>query len=187
MNAARSVTAGRRTAFTLVELLLVLAIIGIVTAVTMPTFVRSLRGNRLRTAARSVAAAGRYARSMAVMRQEDTSMALDLDAGIVSVSVGAAAPAAADDAADAVRPPEEQLSGALPANQQSGGISRQLDRVRIEEVTSDELEDSRSKGTFTVIYRTNGTCTPYVVRLSDAEGDNVFVRVDALSSAEIGK
>jgi len=178
-------------AFTLVELLLVLAIIGIVTAVAMPTFVRSLRGNRLRAAARTVAAAGRYARSMAVMRQEEAVMALDLDSGSVTVNVpGAAVPAG--DAAGEPPPPQpaaepagdgEDARGSAAWN---GSISRKLDRVRITEVTSESAETGRREGVFSVVYRTNGTCTPYCVRIEDSEGDILLVSVDALSSAKIG-
>jgi prepilin-type N-terminal cleavage/methylation domain-containing protein len=169
-------------AFTLIEVLLVLAIIGIVVAVAMPTFVRSMRGNRLRAAARTVAAAGRYARSMAVMRQQEAVMILDLDFALVAVSIGDSRP-----------PPEEAVPPEPPAEQpelaglsQAGGaILRRLDRVRIEEVTSDDTGEDRRDGRFAVTYRTNGTCVPYKVRLSDAEGDSLLVSVDALSSAAI--
>jgi len=75
-----------KRAFTLIEVLLVVAIIGVVTAVTTPYFVRSIRGNRLRVAARTVVMAGRYARSMAVLRQEELAVRFDL--GAPSVSVG---------------------------------------------------------------------------------------------------
>ena len=67
-----------KRAFTLIEVLLVVAIIGVVTAVSTPYFVRSIRGNRLRVAARTVVMAGRYARSMAVLRQTELPL-LDLD------------------------------------------------------------------------------------------------------------
>lgn len=71
--------------FTLIEILLVLMIIGIVTAVVAPGFARSIRGNRLRTAARSVVMAGRYARSMAVLEQKAMDVSFDIDAATVSV------------------------------------------------------------------------------------------------------
>ena len=39
-----------------------------------------------------------------------------------------------------------------------------------------------STGTVTVIYRSNGRCLPYVVRLVDENGAATLTRVDALST-----
>jgi type IV fimbrial biogenesis protein FimT len=80
----RREAAGR--AFTLIEVLLVMAILGVVAAVTTPYMVRSIRGNRLRTAARDVVMAGRYARSMAVVRQQEMTLTFNIDAAGFSIA-----------------------------------------------------------------------------------------------------
>ena len=72
--------------FTLIELLLVLVIMGIIAAVTVPSVARSMRGNRLRSAARTVVMAGRYARSMAVLHQHEMKVSFDLARGIVWIT-----------------------------------------------------------------------------------------------------
>ncbi len=58
-----------RGGFTLVELLLVVVILGIVAVVAAPRVGPLLSGGRLRMGAREIAAAGRYARMMALMNQ----------------------------------------------------------------------------------------------------------------------
>ncbi len=52
--------------FTLFELLVVILIIGLISALTMPRVAASIPGAKLKTAARAVAASLRYARSTAV-------------------------------------------------------------------------------------------------------------------------
>lgn len=76
----------RRRAFTLVEILLVMAIIAVVSAITVPSFVRSIRGNRLRTAGRTVVAVARYARSMALLHQNEIEVAFMLEKGAIVVA-----------------------------------------------------------------------------------------------------
>lgn len=74
-----------RAAFTLIELLLVLLILGILAAVSAPTIGTMLAGGRLRSGARELAAAERYARSMALLNQTPVDLVVNLDEGKFSV------------------------------------------------------------------------------------------------------
>ncbi|MDI6774134.1 MAG: GspH/FimT family pseudopilin [Verrucomicrobiota bacterium] len=149
--------ATRCRAFTLMEILLVILILGIVTAVMLPALSRSIRGSRIRLATRELVMAGRYARSMAVLQQKNLTLDLDLSAATIAV-------AGQDD--------------------RSALFRRALEGVTIEslEIASEDL--LLNQGTGRVTYRNNGTCTPYTVRLKDSSGKQVTINVDALSSVE---
>jgi len=143
--------------FTLIEILLVILILGIITAVTFPILSHSIRGNRIRLATRQVVMAGRYARSMAVLQQKDLTLGFDLGARTLTV-------AGKDDRAVL--------------------LSRKLDEVAIESLELADDHQVLTEGSGLVTYRNNGVCTPYTVRLKDASGRQVSVVVDALSSVE---
>lgn len=74
-SAGRASTGG----YTLLELLLVLAIVVGVLALSPPMFAGAIAGNEPRSAARQVMAALRYARSTAVASRQDVAFTLDLD------------------------------------------------------------------------------------------------------------
>jgi hypothetical protein len=45
-------------------------------------------------------------------------------------------------------------------------------------------DTEEEEGPPTVVYRSNGRCTPYKVRVVDSDGATVLITVDALSTAE---
>lgn len=78
--------------FTLVELLVVLAILGLIVALTAPAFDRVLPGLELRTGARTVAAALREARGLAIGENAEAVLTIDLDTRSLQVNSGPAVP-----------------------------------------------------------------------------------------------
>lgn len=184
----------KRQAFTLVEILMVLAILGITTVVSMPYLVKSIRGNRLRVAGGTVVKAGRYARTMALLHTREMKLILEIDAARLRVEPryevmptktadGVSPSADAGNPRVTVSPPGEgEPPPPVPSNPRLN-ISRELDAVRIDYVEP-EHGPRETQGTVTVIYHTNGRCTPYEVRLRDEQGNAMVVTVDALSSAE---
>ena len=74
-----------RAAFTLIELLLVIAILGILAAAVAPSVGVMISGGRLSASARELAGAGRYARTMALLNQTPVDLVVDLGAGTVAV------------------------------------------------------------------------------------------------------
>jgi type II secretion system protein H len=143
-----------KSGFTLIELILVLVILGVVTAVTVPAVVSSIRGNRLRVASRTVIRMGRYARSMAVLKQQPMVVKFDITKGQV---------------------------GAISKGESGENLIRKLDRVAIREIRLTG-QDKVTEGSCEIIYQSNGRCKPYEIVLVDEFDTVVTIEVDALSS-----
>jgi len=70
---------GAGRGFTLVELMVVLAILGLVVALGMPAFERVLPKLQLKTSAESIAAAMREARGLAIGTNTEVALVIDID------------------------------------------------------------------------------------------------------------
>ncbi len=187
----------RKRGFTLIELLLVIVIIGVLAGISVPSFVRSMQGNRLRSAARTVAAAGRYARSMALLHQRPVAITFTLDGHDVVVDLASRRqPLEDDEEEDETLLDWDPLHADNGRRRMTGGsedepvirIERYLDDVRIYRV---QITEGRERSTFDdrdrvqIIYSSNGRCQPHEIILQDAEGAELVIVVDVLGGAEI--
>lgn len=71
--------------FTLIEVLVVVFIALLVTGLAAPSFTRSLKAQRIRTSARTVVTAHKYARNLAVLRQQPMAVLFDRIGQVVEV------------------------------------------------------------------------------------------------------
>lgn len=172
--------------FSLVEILMVLAIMGIMTIVAMPSLVKSIRGNRLRVGARTVVMAANYARTSAILRNQEMKLTLDKETSQVSVNpFRSAAPPVSGEPAPVTDPapdtPAEPQTSPMPFNT----ITRKLDAVKIESFTIDEKRGSPKGDSATIIYQSNGRCTPFEATIIDEFGSRMVVTVDAVGSVKV--
>lgn len=193
----------RRAGFTLIELVLVIVIGLLAAGVAIPLFTRSLKAQRLRSSVRTVIAAGRYARSTAILKQVPMAILLDTEHHRVEV-VALEDSAPAPEGLEGVLPEEgavqagtrveatatNGMAGILP-NVRSELMRRLEDGVRIVAVetqgelklVSDRLDpsDREQEGMYWSIYKPNGMCDPYGVVLEDARGDRATVTIDPIT------
>jgi len=161
----------------------------VVTGITLPNFAGSLKGAKLKAAARTVSRMARYARSMAILRDE--TYALAIHAETLEAFLGSTAPAAADPEADGELDQEvlKRLGyvkddGGAP---ESAGISREIRRrlpegLSIRVFEKEWTEADEAFGPFHVVrFYPNGQCEWFLLELEDGRGLAVRLENDPVS------
>jgi len=194
-QAACGAEAGRggvcRAGFTLIEILLVVFIVMIASALAVPSFMRAYQGLKLRTAARTVVMAGRYARGAAVLEQKQMALVFYLSSG--EIEVVALEPEAGREAREMFlegrrggdlwggKPEESDQSGGGPSYLVKSRLRRKLgEGVRIIGVQSEE-GGQEYEGVYWVNYYSNGMSDKYSVELGDEHGRRLVISVDPLT------
>lgn len=173
---------GQRQGFTLIEILLVVFIILIGTAVTMPSLVRAHRGARLRTAARSLVTLHRLARGSSVLRQQSFALYIYPETGKLEL-VSLSPESGSEDM------PEDETGADLfrdgPSAVTQYSVNIEAERILPRDITIRdielELEDQQTDDASWINYYSNGMCDPCTVTMEDESGHEVVVELDPLS------
>ena len=142
--------------FTMIELLLVIVIIGVALGITMPSLVRSIHGQRLKTAARTIVTIARYARAMAVLKQTDLTLSFNFATGQIDLT---------------------STNVSLPR------FTRMIEGVSVASVKVEGREEAE-EGFCEVNFKRNGLCQPFTVKIVDPRGNYAIVKVDALAGVK---
>lgn len=181
MRGMRKSAGRRRRAFTLVEVILVVAIIMIASSMAVPAFFRSFQAANIRTAARMVVTAGKYARNMAVLQQRQISVFFDTETGEIRIVA-------------LERAGGPHLDAFLDAHR---GRGRDEERYTTEVLRTQALPEyvridqfnapSRAQhvdGIYWVNYFPSGVSDSYSLRITDEQRNrSVMIEVDHLSGA----
>ena len=184
----------RRCGFSLIEILVVVFITLIVAGLAAPSFSRALKGQRLRTSARYVVTAHKYARNMAVLRQQPMALVIDRMGGdleVVSVSDRAGLSARGGfleerqrlrrEPADASRPGTDGDASKAPPARMETIDARNLGReVRISDFES-EGDYYHRDGVYWVNYYPSGMSDGFRLRLEDDSRNGLTIVADPIS------
>jgi prepilin-type N-terminal cleavage/methylation domain-containing protein len=181
---------GRRTGagFTMLEILLVVVIIAIASAVALPSFARSFRGAKLRASTRMVMMMHRHAQSKAVLGQRYMAILFDEVKGTVELVDQGQAGQKKDSlfgnvggtgGADALGPdPAGGAASAEAAPVLDTLLVRKLEEgVKIVSFQGGkEIDDLHY-----VNYYPNGMCEGYEIEIGDDENRTAHIQVDAVT------
>ena len=184
-----------RRGFTLIEILIVVVIAGLMAAIALPGFSRAMRGTQLRSAARTLTMAHKFARNTAVLRQTPMALLVDTEAREIEVlalssrkSLGFQDGFLDGRAARVDAPPVEggdaaAVAGPAPDIQSETRRSFGSEVIVESFQAGDGSEAEQIKGIYWVNYQPNGMCDGFRIRLADGGGRKVVVSTEGISGS----
>lgn len=181
-------TAPRKSGFTLIEVVLVLVVLIIVSSVTLPYFGKTYRGTKLRTASRLIERMSRYARNMAIMREETLTMVIDESK--MQVSIGSERQPTTDTADGQLDQSVLKRLGYVENDGTGQGgpdldieVSKLLpDDLTVQDFQKDTADDEvQYENLYLVHFYPNGQCDWFKLDLEDNKGMSVELENDPIS------
>ncbi|MCC5847068.1 MAG: prepilin-type N-terminal cleavage/methylation domain-containing protein [Verrucomicrobia bacterium] len=166
-----------RQAFTLIEILLVILVIGIVVGAILPMAMDSVEGARLRAATREVVALNKYARSRAMLDRRPVAILYDRDLGVVELIQ--LPPLEMEMSAFLDTPSGRLLDDPDPHAEGTTTIRRRELPNFITVHAVDGLE--RVDQTWYAVYQSNGMTDPHSVTLRDNRGDTTRLKINGIT------
>jgi prepilin-type N-terminal cleavage/methylation domain-containing protein len=173
--------------FTLIEVVLVLVVIVVVSGITVPHFAGTFRGTKLRTAARTFNRMARYARSMAIMREQMLTVALNPET--MEVFLGAPPSQTTPDDADGELDQDvlKRLGYTDDDESDTAGLEKELHRflpegLMVRHFEKDWADEDEQHGEFHLVrYYPNGQCEWFELELEDNRGMGIKLENDPIT------
>ena len=160
--------------FTLMELLVVLIIISLMTVLVAPNLAGSLSGMNLKTAAKKISAALRYAQSRAISEKVTCTACFDFEKSMLSILAVTGSPAEINPELS-----EPELSGKDTKKTEKAKTYYLPDGIRFEKCVS--REDEFDSGIFKIVFFPEGGNTGGDVMLVDDREKKCKISVDFIT------
>lgn len=188
----------KRQGFTLIEMLVVIAIIGICVSLTIPYFVEAQRGAALRTSAQTIIQTAKYARSMALLKQVDFALLVDKGASQVELVALTQPPGSGDQdkfiderssrasqidmlTASKAEATDPDATNAPPPIAIKTELVRDLeDGILIKDLKV-EGDTGRDRDVSWIFFNRSGTCSGFTLTIEDSRGSTADIEMDGIS------
>lgn len=174
--------------FTLMEVILVMVLVVVISGISIPYFAGSFRGTQLRSASRTINRMAKYARSMAIMRDETLTVALNHET--MEVFLGGVPAATTNEADGELDQDVLKRLGYVDGDDgsgETGDIEKEIHRFLPEGLSVRDFDKDWTEGDdeYEDLYRIqffpNGQCEWFKLEIEDSKGDGVLLEIDPIS------
>lgn len=179
----------RASGFTLIEVILVLVVVVIISGISIPYFAGTYRGLKLKSASRTINRMARYTRSMAIMREEMHTVAINHET--MEVFMGAAPKKAVDESDGEIDQDVLQRLGYTDNDgekpSKTAGIDKEIHRYLPDGLTIKDFnknwrdEDDEYPNFYLIRFFHNGQCDFFTLELEDNRGMSIRMENDPIS------